>query len=723
MGHLTRFAATLCGVAFAALLLSSSLPARAQTTAIPLRGTVVDSATGLPLSAATITSNGPAVLTIATKRDGTFAFPTLAPGLYTLTARADGYAAAASDQIAVLAGSTATVTLNLQRIQTGSNNLRTIGTTTTTANASLQKASVLYQQVNAEQVTEQGLYRLGDALRQLPGIVNGGSDTAAPADDLSLNFRGIGSLETLTLIDGHPVGYGLQSQYNFDISPAPLFHDVLAVYGSGADQFYPVNAIGGVFDFQTVNPTPTVRSSFQQQYGTFDQIGSVFTTTGTIDKVGYAFVVGAQGIDGPIHHESSIYSYGASQDPGATDGLRNTAFYDVDESSNTHTLLGKLTFPIGSSTKVLLSALTESFFDSKAGNGDLDFRTYADALASGHAQAGTPSSPATYNLFSNNPNFGMAGAPQYIPGAGAPNATNVVVTCPTGTLPLFNSNGIPSGTYTQHTIGAVVNGVHSACVTPQQYATVDSGLNGAGTAFQTYNLQDYHTRITQTHGGQESYIDGYVDNYNHHYDRDLQRPWYDVPGDNPNSYYEDVINSGLTLGSNWTDASNSTGIGLYFNNAVYSTYNSPGPIAITTSAANDFSAFIREAYKFPSLPLTFVRERLGKERGRNEFVVPRPARGGRGHAQERRLSNQRGRIEHPAVSRGDRLTVHSDRNGLAQRQRHRGCRRLVFASADQSDLDRLVGLGAGTAARTRNRYGVQLRSPLFRRLANPSHGV
>lgn len=610
MNRYTRLVAAVRAVVVFALAIAMVVPASAQSPVIPLSGTVIDAASGLPLATATVTATGPADSTVSADRDGRFSFASIAPGLYTLVARAEGYQPAQSETVTLVDDTTANVTLSLQRVA-GSTNLRTIGTTSVRATASLQKASVLYQQVNAEAVTEQGLYRLGDALRELPGVVNGASgDTAAPADDLYLNFRGIGNLETLTLLDGHPVGYGLRNPYNLDISPAPLFRNVQAVYGSGADQFYPLNSIGGIFDFQTIDPTRTPRASITQQIGTFGQASSIFTTTGTIDKIGYAIALGGQGTNGPVNHRHDLFAYSAAQDPGATDAFRNNGFYQVDTATTTHTLLGKLTFPIAKNTTGLISALTESFYDDKTGNGDLDFLPYDQALASAIATASAPNS------------YAVAGGPQMsIADAGGN------ITCPQGYAPLTNGNGVPSGTYTQNTIGLVQNGVRTACVTPQQYAANSSGLNGAGPAFQTFNLQDYHAKITQTNGNQETYIDGYVDNYTHHYDRDQQLPFIAAPGDNPYSYYEGVVNSGLTLATSFTSPANTLGFGFSYNNANYTDYSSPGPIVITASSKSDFAGFVRDAYKVPSIPLTLYANVFVKNAGETNtsFVDPRVA--------------------------------------------------------------------------------------------------
>ena len=590
-----RSGAVIRAIVALALTLGVTLPAVAQSTGTLITGTVVDASSALPISSVRVTTSGPTVKTATTDNSGRFSIDGLAAGLYTLTARADGYQPAVTDQITALEGQNARLTLNLQRAATNTT-IRVIGRTSTTANASLQKASVLYQQVNPEQVIAQGQYRIADALRNLPGIVNGGSDTAAPADDLSLNFRGIGALETLTLVDGHPAGYGLETPFNFDITPPGIYANVLSVYGSGADQFYPINAIGGVFDFQTLNPTPKLQTSFTQQVGTFNQKLSLVSVTGTNAGVGYAVAASAQGTNGPFNHVH-LYNYSAAQDPGATDSFRNGAFYDDFSGTTAHTILSKVVLPVAKDTKLTLATVAESFYDDKTGNGDNDYTPYSVALSNAQNVAGGDANARTYNVYDTTGS-----------------KTDATLTCPSGYAVLTNGAGVPSGTYTKNVIG--LNG--TACVTPQQYANVASGWNGAGPAFQEYNLQDYHARLEKATTGNDFYVDGYVDNYLHHYNRDLQLPYFATPGDNNGSYTEGVTNTGLTVGNTFLSPHNSTGLGLYYNNAAY--VSQP-----TAAAFSDFSAFLREAYTFPTTHLTLYGNLWVKNAGETNasYVDPR----------------------------------------------------------------------------------------------------
>ncbi len=52
------------------------------------------------------------------------------------------------------------------------------------------------------------------------------------ADDVNLNIRGIGTLETEAAIDGHPIGYGVKGGYNYNLSPAYGLRNTTVMYGS-----------------------------------------------------------------------------------------------------------------------------------------------------------------------------------------------------------------------------------------------------------------------------------------------------------------------------------------------------------------------------------------------------------------------------------------------------------------------------------------------------------
>jgi outer membrane receptor for ferrienterochelin and colicin len=616
MKRLARIVAMLSAFLIGAPAIAPALAADGPVTVaaapLTLTGTVVDAASGLPLAGVTLTSNGPAVKSTTTARNGSFSMSALPAGLYTLTAELSGYQTAVSSSVAVSTGASPNLTLSLQRVVIQGNNLRTIATTSTTAAQSLQRSTVIYQSIDPENVINQGVYRIGDALIQLPGINDSASQTAAPADDMTISFRGFGNLETATMIDDHPIAYGSSSGYNFEISPPYAFRSVTAVYGTGASELYPISAIGGVVNMLTLAPTPKTQFSATQQFGTWAQLGTGLTATGPIGKLGgYAVAASAFGQQGPFWG-LNLYNASASQDPGSPGYWQNTGQYAVGNATTTQTLLGKLVLNTNQSGGHLtLTALASSFYDDKTGNGDNDYLPYNVALQQ-----------AQNNLGGSYPVYSIGANPQpLVDGSGNP----ITATCPTGTLPLFNANGTPSGSYSTPanptnpigvpgTINSSSSGkirgsangtivANSSCVTPQQYATAESGWQGAGPAFQTFNIGDYSAAYTTPVADGTFNFQAYSDNYKHHKDRSQQLPYFVEPGDNASGYTENFVNTGFSANILKENTNNAYGFGFWYDNDTYTDYD------ITTtlqqaSTATDTALYFRDVYRVPNTPLT-----------------------------------------------------------------------------------------------------------------------
>lgn len=358
------FARTLCAL-LALALTWPALPARAHG-GLTIVGTIVDASTGLPIHGD---------VTIVSRRQGdvewhgdTFVIVDLRPGTYRIVARRDGYQPAVSTPVTVAIGiQTPHVTLALQR---ATGDLHTIAVTGTTRSSSLQQSSAFTQTLDSEALQASGVARAGDALRQLPGINNGiTGDTAALGDDVNLNVRGIGTAETVAALDGHPIGYGIKGGYNDQLSPLFPFRDVQVLYGSGGSDLLGINAIGGVINFQTLDPTPAQQVSVMQGYGTFEHQATNLTATGSSGKLGYAVADGVSGLDGPIRHDD-FYQVGAG------------ASYVDDSSVTSRADLLKLTYAPDAKTTIALTGVNSSYWENKSGNGDGDYLPYQTAYAS-----------------------------------------------------------------------------------------------------------------------------------------------------------------------------------------------------------------------------------------------------------------------------------------------------------------------------------------------------
>jgi len=354
---------TLCAALVCAFL-SCAIPARAGNAA-SISGIVVDAASGVALAGASVrVVDGPQ--RTSTDARGAFAFTGLAPGTYRLAVDRDGYQPALSTPVTLAATQSLHTTLAMERAVGG---LHTIAVTSTKASSSLQQSSTFTQTIDAEALQEIGAVRAGDTLRTLPGVNNGiTGDTAALGDDINLNIRGIGTAETVAALDGHPIGYGIKGGYNYQLSPLFPFRDIQVLYGSGGSDLLGIDAIGGVVNFQTLDPTPTLQTSVTQGYGTFGRLASSLTATGTGGKLGYALAYGVSGLDGPFRN-AYFYQAGAQ------------ASYVDDSSVTSRAALFKLTYAPDAKTNVVLTDVNGSYWENKTGNGDGDYLPYATAYA------------------------------------------------------------------------------------------------------------------------------------------------------------------------------------------------------------------------------------------------------------------------------------------------------------------------------------------------------
>ncbi len=282
-----------------AALLACTAGARAQSGA-RIDGVVVDAASGVALSGAIVRVVHTTQRT-STDARGAFHFTNLDPGEYQLAVERLGYQPVVSTPVTLGAGGSIQTTLAMQR---AIGVLHTIAVTSTRPSSSLEQSSAFVATINSEALQAIGVQRAGDALRQLPGVNNGiTGDTSALGDDINLNIRGIGTAETVAALDGNPIGYGIKGGYNYQLSPLFPFRDVQVLYGSGGSDLLGINAIGGVVNFQTLDPTPTQQVSVMLGYGTFERQATNVIATGSSGKFGYALAYGVSGLDGPLRND------------------------------------------------------------------------------------------------------------------------------------------------------------------------------------------------------------------------------------------------------------------------------------------------------------------------------------------------------------------------------------------------------------------------------------
>ena len=357
-----------------AIALTSALPVSAAPVQTPIGsivGTVVDKASGVPLPGVSVRVVGTDRRT-QTDASGHFVLEGLPVGRVVLALSRNDYQPAVSEPIN-LGAATLITTLSMNR---GTTNLNTIAVTSTRASESLQQSSTFTKTVNTEELERQGVTRIADTLRTLPGVNNGiTGDTASLADDINFSIRGIGTLETEAAIDGHPIAYGVKGGYNYNLSPVYGFRNATVLYGSASD-LVGVDAIGGVINFETLDPTPYEQTAVTQGWGTFDQLSTSLRSTGTIGKLGYAVAYGVGYLNGPFHN-ASFYQPGAAFDQSVLSGpVHQLGVYTDSGTATMQAGLVKLRYTFDPKNSLQYTMVSSSRWEDKTGNGDGDFLPY-----------------------------------------------------------------------------------------------------------------------------------------------------------------------------------------------------------------------------------------------------------------------------------------------------------------------------------------------------------
>jgi outer membrane receptor for ferrienterochelin and colicin len=522
----------------------------AQTTAIA--GTVIDQSTGLALAGARITTT-PATSSARSDAQGRFVLAVSA-GRYVILAQRDGYQPSASSVVPVAAGERAQVTLALER---ATNDLTVIGHTSVRASSTLRKSGTFYRTLDVERLQRGGTVRAADALRALPGVNNGiTGDTGNFADDVNVNIRGLGTLETQATLDGHPIGYGFPGGYNYDLSPVFALRNIEVTYGSGAQSLTGLDAIGGVVDFQTLDPAQQPEFSAMQGIGTFQNRVTAVRATGTTHRLGYAAAYGVSHIDGPMANQT-IYQPGAAFDQSSTlPQIHALGIYTDDSTAVSRSGLAKIAYAMGAQSSMTFTALSSSMWDDKTGNGDGDYLAYAPAFTFGQHLLAVKGS--------NDP-------------------------CPQGTFTATNANGAPNGTGPD---GNPDGGIR--CQTPQQWAAFNAGYQGAGPAWQAFNLQDEHLNVTAGSDAATFSLDAYTSRFAHTFDRTWQLPFKRVPGDRALWRNRQVVETGAVLSGELHAARSDFGFGLSWMNDAYALLQRGASAG--TPLTHETAVFVREAY-------------------------------------------------------------------------------------------------------------------------------
>jgi len=306
----------------------------AQTAGASRVTGTVTSADGRPIAGASIalTGNGPARIAVSDK-NGRFHLATVPAGTYVVQASASGYSTLSGRTVAVAPNAETSLSLVLPAAQVSS--FTVIGTVTTNGSTALSTAPAPSLEISSQPYAQQGVTRVSDILQYqlsttvIP-IIGGGLN--APA---AVALRGPDPSETLVAVDGHQVNNG--STGDFDLSlldPADL-QSLQVVYGIAPSSLFGPNTLGGALNVLTLEPTAQPHTLLRFSGGSYDTFGTTLDTTGTANRLGYAF---------SYHRVTSGGQLSDYQIP--TNDSTGTA--PVSNAMDATSLLGKLRYSFGS---------------------------------------------------------------------------------------------------------------------------------------------------------------------------------------------------------------------------------------------------------------------------------------------------------------------------------------------------------------------------------------
>ncbi len=295
--NVVRFGAFALILALVMLSASDAAGAAAPTARTIVSGAVT-STDGSAVAGVRLvfTGSGPDV-SATSDRAGRFHI-TLLPGTYAVTATASGYTPLVRQTVTV-ASNASVLDFSLAHAQVSS--LTVIGSVRANGRRALDTAPGPTLDINAQTQAARGVTRVSDIL------ANQISTTVVPAIGGGMNapavvaVRGPDPSETLVDIDGHQANNG--STGDFDLSlldPADL-QSVQVIYGIAPSSLFGPNTLGGALNVRTLEPTAQPHVLERISGGTNGTFAGTLSTTGTADRLGYAFSIHRLTSAGDVH--------------------------------------------------------------------------------------------------------------------------------------------------------------------------------------------------------------------------------------------------------------------------------------------------------------------------------------------------------------------------------------------------------------------------------------
>jgi outer membrane receptor protein involved in Fe transport len=294
----------LCAVVSFALLVgpvsaatnTGRLVAQATATTGTIAGTVVDTRGQGQGDTLVTLSGGGIAKTTRTKPDGSFSF-VVPPGLYKVTAAKGGFQNDEADDIALAAGFTTTVRLNLT-VATN-DTLNVIGRSSTTVNRDpIDRGITAVQTLSSVPIQDRDNPTINSIVQELPGVTLQRGNRSSVSN---LVVRGA-DIEARTEIDGHAVTAGSGGTFLTGLLTGNIFNSVEIEKGFGVDNTSNGESAFGTINLRTPDFTDAQHGLAKIGFDNFDGQFSQFAVTGSLlkgNRLSYVVDVATNGYRGP----------------------------------------------------------------------------------------------------------------------------------------------------------------------------------------------------------------------------------------------------------------------------------------------------------------------------------------------------------------------------------------------------------------------------------------
>lgn len=287
-------------------------PAWAASTGT-VQGSVVD-ANNHPIAGARVVFTASAARFAAVSGpDGAFTLDVPAQ-TYVVTAMARGFAPLAPRVIAVSAGASAVVILQMARTTAGS--IAVLDHVSVNGRQVLSTAPAPSASLDPQDLAGRGIENLADALGEQIAVTMTRPAGGAPGLPQTASLRGPDPSETLIDVDGHVVNNANTGDFDLELLDPAEFSAVQVVYGVGPSSLDGANTQGGTINFHTIDPTPQDQGLLRFSLGTFDTSGYTLQATGTTDgRLGYALSFHRYSTNGAVTGYDALYEPNPSASP------------------------------------------------------------------------------------------------------------------------------------------------------------------------------------------------------------------------------------------------------------------------------------------------------------------------------------------------------------------------------------------------------------------------